>query len=287
MIDGYNRVLDYIERHLDDDIEIDELAKVAVTSTYHLRRMFSSLAGMPLSSYIRRRRMTVAAAAVRNDAVGLLQIAIRYGYGSAEAFGRAFREVHGITPSKARADNVDLVTQPRLRFRLTVEGATAMRHRIIEKPAFTIAGRKVTVPLIYEGVNPHIAEFIESLTDQDHARINDLSDQEPGGILAVTFPREPTPQEGDDIDYYHATVTSSVVPDDFDVLEVPAATWAVFEVDGEFPAALQQMCADTAAVWFPSNPYRSVHAPELLKVEYSDDQTTARAELWTMVEPES
>jgi AraC-like DNA-binding protein len=63
-----------------------------------LRRMFSSLAGMPLSEYVRRRRMTVAAAEVVTGIGDLLGIAVRYGYGSAEAFGRAFQSVHGVSP---------------------------------------------------------------------------------------------------------------------------------------------------------------------------------------------
>ena len=66
-----------------------------------LRRMFSALAGMPLSEYVRRRRMTVAAPEVVTGIGDLLGIAVRYGYGSAEAFGRAFQSAHGVSPGNA------------------------------------------------------------------------------------------------------------------------------------------------------------------------------------------
>jgi AraC family transcriptional regulator len=287
VIDGLNRVLAEIEQQLNGEIDVEDLARTALTSSYHLRRMFSALAGMPLSTYVRRRRMTLAAAEVIAGRTSLLEIAIRYGYGSSDAFGRAFRDVHGVTPSAARGRRAALTTQPRLTLRLTIEGETAMHHRIVEKDAFTIAGGHVRVPLQYEGVNPHIAAFIDGLPDDLHARLEALSDQQPAGILAVTHVLDPAREEGSDVDYYHAAITSGPVPEDLDTLQVPSLTWAVFEVDGPFPDALQRLWADTAAVWFPSNPYRAIHGPELLKLEFADEGATARCELWIPVEPES
>src|SRR6187402_423725 len=130
-----NRLVELIEDHLAEEIDIAGLAVGLGTTEYHLRRMFSSLAGMPLSEYVRRRRMSVAAADVLGED-DLLGIAVRFGYGSTEAFGRAFRAVHGASPSDVRRDGGPLRTQPQLRFRLTVEWNTAMDTRIAERPAF-------------------------------------------------------------------------------------------------------------------------------------------------------
>ena len=102
MIAVLNRVVDVVEESLADEIDIGVLARELGTTEYHVRRMFSSLAGMPLSEYIRRRRMTVAAADVLAGD-DLLATAVRFGYGSTEAFGRAFRAVHGIGPVQARS----------------------------------------------------------------------------------------------------------------------------------------------------------------------------------------
>ena len=88
MIAALNRVVEYIEAHLADEIDIAGLATSLGTTEYHLRRMFSSLAGMPLSEYIRRRRMSLAAGDLLADSDDLLTVAVRYGYGSTEAFGR-------------------------------------------------------------------------------------------------------------------------------------------------------------------------------------------------------
>ena len=101
MIAELNRLIDVIDDDLSEDLDVASLARESGVTEYHLRRMFSSLVGMPLSEYVRRRRMTVAAAAVvAGDP--LLDIAVRFGYGSTEAFGRAFRAVHGSTPAEVR-----------------------------------------------------------------------------------------------------------------------------------------------------------------------------------------
>src|ERR1044071_6237700 len=118
--------------------------------------MFSSLAGMPLSEYVPPRRMTVAAAGVVRGEEDLLSIAVRHGYGSTEAFGRAFRAVHGTGPGDVRRAGGPLRTQPQLRFRLTVDGSSPMDTRITDRPAFRLVGHAARVPLVHQGVNPHI-----------------------------------------------------------------------------------------------------------------------------------
>lgn len=88
MLERLNQAMEHIEDHLDQRIEAADLARIAVTSEYHLRRLFSALAGIPLSEYIRRRRLTVAGAEVLTGERTLLEIAVRYGYTSGEAFAR-------------------------------------------------------------------------------------------------------------------------------------------------------------------------------------------------------
>ena len=92
-----NQALAYIEEHLDGKIELEQAAKLAYCSTYHFQRMFTYLAGIPLSEYIRRRRMTRAALDLQNGAK-VLDVALKYGYESPTAFNRAFRGIHGVSP---------------------------------------------------------------------------------------------------------------------------------------------------------------------------------------------
>ncbi|MFC8717656.1 helix-turn-helix domain-containing protein [Kitasatospora sp. NPDC057198] len=295
MLERLNQAMDHVEEHLDRRLDVAELARITATSEYHFRRLFSSLAGMPLSEYVRRRRLTVAAAEVLAGEPSLLDVAVRYGYTSGEAFARAFRALHGVGPGEARRSGAVLNAQPRLSFRLVVEGSATMRYRIVEKEAFRVVGKKARVPLIYEGVNPHIVEHVRSVPPETMGRIVALSDQEPEGVVSATLrlPEEGPAgldgpagfAEGSLLDYYHAVVSGAAeLPDDLDVLECPAGSWAVFENTGPFPQALQQMWAEVAARWIPSNPYEYRPGPEILRVRpVPDDPEQSSAQLWIPV----
>lgn len=286
MIEVLNRIVSEVEAHLGEEIDVDAIASAMGTTGYHARRMFSSLAGMSLSEYVRRRRMSVAAADVVGDE-DLLTIAVRYGYGSTEAFGRAFRAVHGVGHGDVRRDGGPLRNWPQLRFRLTVEGSAPMDARITERPAFRLIGHAARVPLIHEGVNPHIQDHIASLPPAAHERLKKLSSTEPAGLLQVSADVDPDYAEGSELTYLHGVAVDdeAAVPDDLDAIAVPAGAWAVFRTSGEHPAALQSAWAQTATEWFPSNPWRLRPGPSIVAVlERSPDFRTATCELWLPVE---
>ncbi|HEX5858551.1 MAG TPA: AraC family transcriptional regulator [Microbacterium sp.] len=286
MIATLNRLVELIENQLTEEIDIARFAGTLGTTEYHLRRMFSSLAGMPLSEYVRRRRMAVAAADVLGDG-DLLGIAVRYGYGSAEAFGRAFRAVHGAGPGEVRRNGGPLRTQPQLRFRLIVEGSTPMDTRITDRPAFRLIGHSARVPLIHEGANPHIQAHIASLPETEHLRLKALGDTEPAGLLQVSADVDPDYTEGSELTYLHGVAVreTTPVPTDLDAIDVPAGTWAVFLTAGPYPAALQSAWAATATDWFPSHPWRLRPGPSIVAVvERAADFSSATCELWLPVE---
>jgi len=287
MLDRLNESMDYIEQHLDSigdtTLDVAALARIALTSEYHYRRLFSALAGMPLSEYVRRRRLTVAGAEVHADGPSLLEIAMRYGYGSSEAFARAFRAFHGVGPQEARQTGAALQSQPRMSFRLVVEGSSAMRYRIVEKDAFNLVGKKARVPLVHEGMNPSIVAFMKGLPSEVRDRIGTLSDQEPHGALNVSDALDSV-EEGAELDYWYAAASGAAAPADLDTLEVPSGTWAVFESSGPFPQALQYLWRDVYTQWFPSNPYQSRPGPSISRSDISEDGATADAELWIPVE---
>ncbi|MFF5982683.1 GyrI-like domain-containing protein [Streptomyces olindensis] len=286
MLERLNQAMEHIEDHLDQDLDVAELARVAATSEYHLRRMFSALAGMPLSEYVRRRRLTLAGAEVLAGRETLLEIAVRYGYGSGEAFARAFRAMHGIGPGEARRTGAALSSQSRMAFRLTIEGSSDMRYRVVDKADFTVVGLRARVPLVHTGPNQAIIDFVRGIDTRTRERLEKLSDQEPHGILAVCDDLDPSRAEGTELDYYHGVITSAAPPEGTTTLAVPAGTWAVFRASGPAPQAIQELWRDVFTEWFPSNPYRSRTGPEILRTRLSPDTAEADAELWLPVEPE-
>jgi len=100
-----NKVLDYIDRHLDEPLELDTLADVAHFSRFHFHRVFASWVGETLGDYLRRRRLEAAA---RKLAIApetpVLEVALSVGFGSGEAFARAFKSRFGCTPTAWRSD---------------------------------------------------------------------------------------------------------------------------------------------------------------------------------------
>ncbi|HEX5088025.1 MAG TPA: AraC family transcriptional regulator [Nocardioides sp.] len=291
MVAALNLAVDAVEAQLERDpsapVDTTAVAVGLGTTDYHLRRMFSSLAGMPLSDYVRRRRMSLAAADLLTDGADLLSVAVRYGYGSTEAFGRAFRAVHGVGPGDVRRSGGPLRTQPRIRFHLTVEGSVPMDTRITDLPALRLVGNAARVPLVHEGVNPHIAEHVAAIPAADTARLKELNDVEPLGVLAVSDDLDPDRAEGSELTYLHGVATTSAAPDGMDVIEVQAGTWAVFRTVGPHPEALQTAWAATATSWFPSQPWRLRPGPEIVAVQaYDAEAGTATCELWLPVEPQ-
>ncbi|MDL9947613.1 helix-turn-helix domain-containing protein [Gordonia sp. ABSL11-1] len=287
MIATLNGLVDLVDAHIGTDIDVAGFARAHATTEYHLRRMFAALASMPLSEYVRRRRMTLAATELIATDDTLLDVAVRHGYGSVEAFGRAFRAVHRVSPSDVRTHGGPLRTQPVLRFRLSVEGSTPMHVTITDHPAIVLVGHAARIPLIYRGVNPHIRDHIASIPADEHARLKALGDTDPAGILAVTWGKEPDAPEGSPITYLHGVALRpvSAVPADLDAMTVDAGTWATFHSSGPFPDALQETWAATATEWFPSNPWRLRPGPTILRyLELTE--THATSEIWMPVERE-
>lgn len=288
MISALNRFVDLVEQSLTGDFDVKAAARTLGTSEHHLRRMFSSLAGMPLSEYVRRRRMTVAAADVVRGEQDLLSIAVRHGYGSTEAFGRAFRAVHGASPGDVRRDGGPLRTQPQLRFRLTVEGSDRMDTRIVDHPAFRLVGYAARVPLVHRGINPHIQQHIAALPAEEHPRLKALGNTAPAGLLGVSDDLDPDRAEGSELTYLHGVAVSpdTPIPGGLDTIEVPAGRWVVIRAAGPQPQSLQKTWAAAATEWFPSNPWRLRPGPEIVSVpEPAEDFSTATCELWLPVEP--
>lgn len=126
MLKNMNVALNYIEKNLDEEIDFKEVAKLAFCSEYHFKRMFSFLAGITLSEYIRRRRLTLAAFELKDSSMRIIDVAVKYGYSSADSFTRAFQSLHGITPKDARSGGQSLKAYPRMTFQLSIKGGDEM-----------------------------------------------------------------------------------------------------------------------------------------------------------------
>lgn len=277
-----NDALDYIEKNIENEINYKEIAKIACCSEYHFKRMFSFIAGIGISEYVRRRRLTLAAFDLRNSDIRIIDIAVKYGYNSADSFARAFNIIHGIMPSEARNSKYMLKAYPKMTFQISISGGCEMNYRIVEKEAFKIVGLKKRVPIIFEGVNHEIAEMWQSLTPEKIMELKSLSNIEPMGMLSasVNFSETRMDEQGE-LDHYIGVATTNKFVDQFEVLEVNPGTWAVFEAVGEFPKTLQNVWGRIYSEWFPSSNYEVAPGPEILWNESKDTTSPMfKSEIW-------
>lgn len=280
-----NRAMEYIDRHLDGEIDMREVARTACCSEYHFKRMFSFLAGVPLSEYIRRRRLTLAAFDLKNKDLKIIDVALKYGYNSPDSFARAFQLMHGITPSDARNHGSMLKAYPQMTFQLTIQGGNEMNYRIVEKDDFRIVGIMKRVPIVFHGVNPEIASMWASLNEEKITTLKQLSDVEPQGLISasVNFSEERMEEKGE-LDHYIGAATTKACPEGLTSLEVPASTWAVFEAVGPFPDTLQNVWGRIYAEWLPSSAYELIEGPEILWNESKEMSSPHfRSEIWIPV----
>ncbi|KOR80258.1 AraC family transcriptional regulator [Peribacillus frigoritolerans] len=280
-----NGAIKFIEENLTNEIDFKEVARLAYCSEYHFKRMFSFLAGISLSEYIRRRRLTLAAFELKNSNIKVIDIAIKYGYSSPDSFARAFQHLHGITPSEARSNGHSLKAYPPMSFQLSIKGGNEMNYRIEEKEAFHIIGIKKRVPIIFNGVNPEIASMWKSLDEKTINELKNLSNVEPLGLLSASANfSEGRLEEKGELDHYIGAATTRECPDNLTQLNVDASTWAVFEAVGPFPQTLQNVWGRIYSEWFPSSNYEQREGPEILWNENKDlTSPTFRSEIWIPV----
>ena len=280
-----NKALEYIEENLTDELDYSQISKIAFCSEYHFKRMFSFLAGISLSEYIRRRRLTLAAIELKNKNLRIIDIAVKYGYISADSFSRAFQNLHGILPSEARKEDAQIKAYPKMTFQLSIKGGNEMNYKIVEKQSFKIVGFKKRVSMVFKGINPEIADMTSLLTPEIIKQLKSISNVEPLGIISAStnFSEERMEGKGE-LDHYIGVASNSDDTASFDVLKVNSGTWAVFEAIGPFPETLQDVWGRIYSEWFPSSGYETVIGPEILWNENPDTGNPKyKSQIWIPV----
>lgn len=276
-IERLNSAMQYLEEHLTEEIDYEQVARVACCSSYHFQRMFTYMADLPLSEYLRRRRMSVAAAELQSGAK-ILDVALKYGYASPTAFNRAFQSVHGMAPSKVKNPGVTLKAFPPISFTITIKGAVEMNYRIEQKNAFRMVG--VSQPMSRE-VEENFAKvpLLWQRVAQDGTlpRLLAQMDGQPQGVLGVC-----ACNTEEDWRYVIGVASEQPAPEGMEEYQVGAFTWAIFTGQGECPAAIQQLEQRIVTEWLPTSGYEYANGPDV-ELYLSPDPGKAVFEVWVPV----
>jgi len=275
-IERLNEAIGYIEEHLTDEIDYEQLGRIACCSSYHFQRMFAYMAGVPLSEYIRRRKMSLAAVDLQGKNMKIIDVAGKYGYQSPTAFNRAFQSIHGIAPSAVKNEGVSVKSFPPVTFKITVKGVEEMNYRIETKEAFRIVG--VSAPLdkdIEKNFTVIPSKWQEVSVNGTLQRLLGMMDTPPMGVLGISICNDVEPWR------YYIAVSSSQEKKDLEEYIVPAATWAIFPGTGT-NQSIQELERRIVTEWLPTSGYEYGDAPDV-EVYLNPDPQNAQYEVWIPV----
>lgn len=274
-ITGLNKTMDYIEAHLSGEIDYEQLARLACCSSYHYQRMFAYMAGVSLGEYIRRRRMSVAAADLQGGEK-VLEVALKYGYQSPTAFNRAFQSVHGLPPSALRETGASVKAFPPLHFTITIKGVEQMEYRIEKREPFRVVGVSIAIDKDMEKNFDKIPPFWgQAAADGVIEKLAGMMDAQPMGILGVCA------CTGEEEWRYWIAAASTRQDAALEEFTVPAAVWAVFPGSGT-NQSIQELERRVLTEWLPSSGYEYGNAPDI-EVYLNADPQDSKYEVWIPV----
>lgn len=260
-IEAVGKAVQYIEEHITEDLSVEEIAKQVNISPFYFQKGFAMLCGFTMAEYIRNRRLALAANDLSASDEKIIDIALKYGYDSPDSFTKAFTRFHGVTPSKARKEQVLLKSFAPLKIKLSLEGGYLMDYKIEKKEAFSVIANAKVFP--YEGAHQTVPAFW-----QEHYK--EGKGATVMGVYGINIDEE---MGRNSFEYLIADPYNPVneVPEGFVVKTIPEFTWAIFPCRGAMPDALQNVNTKIFSEWLPA--LKEYEFAAGYCVEYYDDPT--------------
>jgi len=247
-----NQIIDYIDEHICEDIDMLCLATMAGCSSNYLQRVFAFVAGISLSEYIRRRRLTLAALDLQKSNIKIIDLAMKYGYGSPDAFTRAFQRIHGITPTLARSKDMMLKSFSKLVFDLTLNGEKPLNYKFVRKEAFELIGIGLFID------SDHMTEDIQFFWQESYSngtckRLYEYSNGE--RLFDVVAYSEDSEDSEGRTSFHIAYENNAKVKDmiePFEILNIPELDWVIFTLEETLDiaeASMEKSTQYTEALW--------------------------------------
>lgn len=271
-VDRMNHAINYIEEHLTSKIDENEICKITACSFSMFQGSFTQITGIPLSEYIRRRKLTCAAHELQNTDEKVIDIALKYGYQSADAFSVAFKRLHGTTPMCARKLNTKLTFYCRISFALKIEGVDRMDYTTIEREPFKVIGIRRTTP--YGGGTWTIVK-----SDGSNESIKELSGHFFDLGLCFGFDKD-----GNN-DYMCAVEWNKEDVEGLESFIYPTTTWLKFEAKGTITGqTLGSLWRRINNEFLPQCKYKKSGLPTIEKYVLWDEKTDkCNVEIWIPV----
>jgi AraC family transcriptional regulator len=263
--DRMEAALGYLEDNLYGAADLAEAARAANCSVFHFYRMFEVITGAGPGEYLRRRRLSEAAMALSSGgAEKVLDLALRFGYESPDAFSRAFRREFGCLPSDARKGGAALHSYPKLSFSVALKGDKAMEYRIEAGPAMALAGIGMLIRSKDGGNFVEVPAFWDAvMKDGRWKALCAKADFKRLGVCGVCR----------DFDMAAGEFIYSIAVDDpgdlagmpagTERFSVPASTWGKFTSRGPLRPNFQETIKRVFGEWLPASDWEHAGGPEI------------------------
>ena len=263
-IRSIQRAIDYIEEHITEETDMEEIARQAYSSPFHFQRVFSILCGYTVGDYVRMRRLSMAAEEIMQG-TRVIDAALKYGYDAPESFTRAFTRFHGVTPTEVK-HGANVKSFSRLSLKLILTGGTTMDYRIEKPGSFKILCKRKQVHKPQDALaTGDISEFWdECRKDGSISTICSCfpEDHKLKGLLGVCFSAD---MEANKFPYgIGVEYDGRPVPEGLEVVEIPSCTFAVFGCKGKMPDVFAETYKRICTEFFPqSSKYEYAEGIEL------------------------
>ena len=282
-IAGIQRAIDYVEDNLTDDIDFQEVAKIAYSSAFHFQKVFACICGYTLGEYIRLRRLSQSAKDLA-EGQKVLDVALKYGYDTSESFSRAFTRFHCVTPMQAKNCAATKFFS-RLNVTLSMQGGNTMDYRIEKLDSFQVVCKRQRFVAEKELTFNKIPKFWQQCSED--GTLDSLISSIPSsprlkGLLGVSFTSQ---FEGNQFPYgIGVEYDGREVDEGFEIIEIPAQTYAVFPVKGKLPDSFVKTYKKICTEFFPQSGYEYAKSIEM-EVYPSDDTQSPDYyfELWIAI----
>jgi len=285
------QAITYMEEHLMEEINYEDVARHVHISSYEFHRAFSFLTGMTANSYIRNRRLSLAGREIVETDIKITDIALKYGYETPESFTKAFTRFHGISPKYAREESAKHVLFNPLVIKIAVEGGKSMDYRIVQtkEQKFIASVRSFRNEIINDEENHEIPDFWEECHNKN--LIEPLCNLRPDGKKDL-YGLCSTTKEGEDIFEYGIGIlmddeTTNFDADEMEKLDyriwnVKPGTYAVFDCIGENGACIGDTWEKFYREFLPQMGYES--EPETdYEIYFEKGREGLFCELWIPV----
>ena len=242
-ISTVQKAIDYMEGHLLEEINYEDVARSVHISGYEFHRAFSFLTGMTPNAYIRSRRLSLAGRELLQTDGKITDIALKYGYDTPESFTKAFTRFHGVAPKFAREDSAKLVLFNPLAIKITVEGGKSMDYRMAQTKhqKFLAVVRSFSNAIINDDDNHDIPDFWDECSEK--GLIATLCNLRPEGKRDVYGLCSPA-KEGQDSFEYGIGILVDEETQDFDLEEMQKAGYRLWDVKPGMYAVFECMGQD-------------------------------------------